>query len=140
MPAQTLNPPAYDHFPPRTDNQTTENGDSFKQAIDKANANFAQLFGQNGVGMVDFGAAPGASDAQLVITGQTGITAGATVDAWLVAVATADHSIDEHWLDPPRIVAGNIVPGVGFTIYAVNEDIGDVLTYGKWSVAWQWIN
>lgn len=98
----------------------------------------AQSIGQLGAGVVDFGAAPGGFDASLVITGQQGINANAVVDAWVVATATADHSADEHWVDPPRVIAGAIVPGVGFTIYANAQSPGPA--YGQWTVAWQWLN
>jgi len=71
-----------------------------------------------GVTTVTFGAFPGATDASVAVTGQTGILAGSTVQAWLAPVATADHTADEHLLDGPRVMAGLIVPGTGFTIYA----------------------
>lgn len=73
-----------------------------------------------GLTTVDFGAFPGASDASVTVTGQTGILAGSQVNAWIVATATADHSADEHWIETIAVTAGNISPGVGFTIYARN--------------------
>jgi hypothetical protein len=76
--------------------------------------------GAAGLTTINFGAFPGASDASVTITGQAGIVAGSVVDAWLVALDTVDHLADEHWLESIRITAGNIVPGVGFTIYASN--------------------
>lgn len=120
--------------------------------------------GAQGTGSINFGAFPGASDATLVITGQTGIGAGSLVEAWILPAATADHSSDEHVVNPPRIVAGNIVGGTGFTIYGLNDDrvtgteappgaandggiggagfansvIGNNATYGLWAVAWVW--
>jgi hypothetical protein len=96
----------------------------------------------SGSGLLDFGAFPGATDVQLVITGQTAILAGSVVEAFLLPAATADHSIDEHWLDGPAVMAGNIVPGTGFTIYgnARFQMTGSdgLLTYGKWNVGWRW--
>lgn len=95
--------------------------------------------GASGQGLVDFGAAPGVSDTTTIITGQAGILAGSKVDAWITPVVTADHTVDDHIANPPRVYAGNIVAGTGFTIYAVNDDrIGDALTYGKWTVNWSW--
>lgn len=45
------------------------------------------------------------------------ITANSSVGAWLRLESTAAHSIDELIMDPIEVFAGNIVPGVGFTIY-----------------------
>jgi hypothetical protein len=127
----------------------TDQGDTWDNAMAKVNA----VFQQAGVGTVNFGAAPGAADASLTITGQTNIVAGSSVDAWIICTATADHSVDEHWVDPPDIKVGNIVPGVGFTIYAQcrgpaggvdgggqnSQTTGQTTCYGSWSVAWQWL-
>jgi hypothetical protein len=86
---------------------------------------------------INFGAFPGDTNVSLDITGQTGITAGAEVDAWLTATATGAHSIDEHVVDGPIVIAGNVQAGVGFTIYAAAKD-GNA--YGEWSVSWVWNN
>ncbi len=132
---------------------SVEFGDSWNSAVAKLN----QASSQVGVNTVNFGAVPGASDTSTAITGQTNIVAGSSVDAWIICTATADHSADEHWVDPPIIYAGNIVPGTGFSIYAKsNNDAAGidspayeqyalgapsapVLSYGLWSVAWQWL-
>lgn len=76
--------------------------------------------GASGTATLDFGAFPGKSDASVAVTGQTGILAGSLVGAWLQPAATADHTADEHLVETLKIVAGSIVPGVGFTIYALN--------------------
>lgn len=117
--------------------------------------------GATGTATVNFGGFPGASDTSVLVTGQTGIVAGSLVEAWLVPVGTSDHSADEHLVDGPKIMAGNIVPGVGFTIYGIAwptipvpdatyrpsrgvrenyEEKGRVtpMPYGQWSVAWVW--
>ena len=78
---------------------------------------------------VDFGAFPGATDTVATITGQASIGSGSLVEAWIFPTATADHSADEHWVDPPEVFAGNVVAGTGFTIYAVvkkRSDLGPV--------------
>lgn len=112
--------------------------------------------GGGGVGttLLDFGAFPGASDASTAIIGQSAITTGSIVEAWVYPRATADHSADEHMVETLKVMAGNIAPGTGFTIYglntnqinetsipyrgtALNAGIGP-LVYGKWTVAWQW--
>src|SRR5262249_53924476 len=100
----------------------------------------------------------------VAVTGQGSIGAGSLVEAWIVPAATADHSADEHIVDPPMITAGNIIAGTGFTIYATardgipvpdatlqfqgqgtsyqvaNQEHGRVapMPYGVWSVGWVW--
>ena len=74
----------------------------------------------NGITTVNFGAFPGASDASVTVTGQDGIVAGSRVKAYIIAKDTADHSADEHWAETLGVMAGNIAPGTGFTIYAKN--------------------
>jgi hypothetical protein len=119
--------------------------------------------GAQGTATVNFGAFPGASDASVVITGQNAILSSSLVEAWLFPAATADHTHDEHLVETISVIAGNIVAGVGFTIYAVNNSTlfetppdraylpGDTIgytgpnvagtgtrIYGVWSVAWVW--
>jgi hypothetical protein len=97
-----------------------------------------------GTATIDFGALPGGSDASVVVTGQTGIAANSSVEAWVVPTANADHNADEHIVEGLRIYAGNIVPGTGFTIYAIH-DHGETLTgsdhfaWGDFSLAWAWV-
>ena len=85
---------------------------------------------------LDFGAFPGKTDATAVVTGQSAITASSFVEAWIAPDVTTEHSADEHWVDPPSVVAGNIVAGTGFTIYGVTRD--DYRKWGKWNVDWVW--
>lgn len=85
-----------------------------------------------GTGMVDFGASP-ASETHIDVTGLLTIASASIVDAWLVAVPTSDNTLDSHVSEDIRILAGNLVAGVGFTIYAVCRNGS---TTGKWSVAW----
>jgi len=117
--------------------------------------------GAQGSTTITFGAFPGASQASVAVTGQGAITAGSLVEAWLLPAATADHSSDEHVVDPPMITAGSIVAGTGFTIYATARDgipVPDAgplgtqgqeptyqghgrtapMPYGIWNVAWVW--
>ena len=70
---------------------------------------------------VDFGAFPGSWDTTVAVTGQTGILSGSVVRAWLRPLDTTDHSADEHLLVARdlQILAGNVVAGTGFTIYAI---------------------
>jgi hypothetical protein len=110
---------------------------------------------------VNFGAFPGASDTSATITGQATITTSNLVEAWIYPVATADHSVDEHWVETIDCKAGSIVNGVGFTIWAknnnqINEPVGEqgasqgigstnnsiggrgTRLYGQWTVGWVW--
>lgn len=108
----------------------------------------------SGTGIIDFGAFPGQSDTSLVITGQSGILSGSVVSAWLAPIGTADHSADEHLMETIRVIAGNIVVGTGFTIYALNtSQLNEPVKYppkrggggrgtriwGQWTVAWNWV-
>lgn len=110
--------------------------------------------GAQGNTTVDFGSFPGKHDASVAVTGQAGILSGSLVEAWIRPVATADHSADEHLVESIRVLAGNIVAGTGFTIYAFNNwqavpDNPSLGTntglrdkaprlYGLWTVAWVW--
>lgn len=76
--------------------------------------------GAQGTVEVDFGAFPGASDASVAVTGQSGITAGSLVEAWVYPKDTTDHSADEHILETIKVAAHSIVAGTGFTVTAVN--------------------
>ena len=101
---------------------------------------------------MNFGSAPGGYEASVAVTGQAGIVGGSLVEAWVFPTATADHSADEHLIDPPRVIAGNVVAGTGFTIYAYAQpgyamndpEPGRGVTqdspksYGQWTVAWVW--
>lgn len=71
---------------------------------------------------VDFGAFPGKSDADVVITGQTGILAGSLVEAWIYPSATADHTVGEHIFETLGCRAHSVVAGVGFTITVFNTN------------------
>lgn len=124
--------------------------------------------GAQGLTTIDFGSFPGSSDTSLAITGQTGIDSASVVTAWLQPADTDDHTADEHRIETISVMAGNVIAGTGFTIYAQNtsqrneplgragvdrfrstaatvygyaaESIGGVGTriYGKWTVAWKW--
>ena len=107
--------------------------------------------GSQGSTTVNFGTFPGGTDTTVAVTGQAGIAGGSLVEVWVPAVATADHSADEHWLDPPYVTAGNIQAGTGFTIYAKAPDVWSGYStvqptppdatnrmYGQYTVFWVW--
>ena len=98
-----------------------------------------------GTVIIDFGVFPGADSASVVVTGQTAVTATSAISARVVAVATSDHSADEHIMSPPQILVGAIVAGVGFTIYATAKSsdmtpIGSRLlgAYGQFTMNWNY--
>ena len=124
--------------------------------------------GNAGVTTIDFGSFPGGSDAQVTVSGQTGIVAGSVLQAWLVAQPTIDHTADEHRVETISVTCGNIVANTSFDIYAQNtsqlnepvtqagvskfrsaaatvygnagNSIGGLGTriYGAWTVHWRW--
>lgn len=83
---------------------------------------------------VDFGAAPGSTQASVAVGGQAAIIGSSIVQAWISPIATVDHSQDEHIVESFAIRIGNLNAGSGFTIYAVSVR----QLYGLWSVAWRW--
>jgi hypothetical protein len=114
------------------------------------------LIPSSGIATLDFGAFPGSSFASVSVVGGNAFSSNAHVDAWVAPVATVDHSVDEHQVDPPlvsAIVSGsNIVingypsgrdlavpPGTPFGNTANSQlPIGNqqLMPYGKWSVGW----
>lgn len=86
---------------------------------------------------VDFGAFPGKTDTSLVVTGQGRLLLGSIVHAHIAPGAgTVEHTADEHIAEFIQITVGALIPGVGFTIYAVamNNRL-----YGRYNVSWSWI-
>jgi hypothetical protein len=78
--------------------------------------------GAQGTVQIDFGAFPGKSDAEYYVTGQAGITALSLVEAWIFPADTISHSADEHFVETIQVTAYNIIPTVGFRIYARNTN------------------
>lgn len=73
----------------------------------------------SGTSTVSFGATE-TNEAQLVVTGQTGIGAGAKPIASIGTTATADYTANDHkYLGSigVSVTTGNVVAGTGFTIY-----------------------
>lgn len=94
----------------------------------------------SGVGTVplDFGSAPGTNVVAATVTGQTGITGGSHVEAWIQGDTTTDHNAYEHLhIFPQRIglACGDLIAGTGFTIYAETELrlTGEVTCHWVWS-------
>ena len=89
-----------------------------------------------GTAQIDFGAFPGSGYATPLAIAVPSIKAGSSVSVKIMHAATVDHSADEHVADPPGVYGGDIVAGVGFTIYGSFTQLLGGRTYGKWSVAW----
>jgi hypothetical protein len=89
-----------------------------------------------GLAELDFGSYPGDTNITQTVTGQTAIVAGSVIEVYIEPKDTADHTIDEHIIEAPRVFAGLIVAGVGFSIYGMAIDD---FAYGKWNVRWVWV-
>lgn len=101
--------------------------------------------GAQGSTTIDFGAFPGAPDISRTIAstdGATGILNTSLVEAWIYPLGTADHSLAEHYVDPPRVMAGEIsTSSSSFVIRAFGSGFNTgnyPLMYGKWTVNWCW--
>lgn len=76
-----------------------------------------------GTSTIDFGV-DGSFHASTVVTGQTNILADSLVFPHLhTAVATPEHSKEEHMLENLRVHATDVIAGVGFTLHAVGSSI-----------------
>lgn len=111
----------------------------------------------SGATLIDFGAFPGSNYASVTMVGGDANDPNAELDAWVFPAITADHTVQEHQVDPPLITAiadglGNVIisgvpsgrdltvpPGVPFGNTANSQmPIGSqqLMPVGKWSVAW----
>lgn len=52
--------------------------------------------GASGTTTIDFGTFPGRAEAIADVSGQTGFISTSEHEAWIIPIATADHSADEH--------------------------------------------
>lgn len=89
--------------------------------------------GGKGTVVVDFGSGNGSQYTFLAVSVPS-ILAGALIEAWIFPIATADHNELEHIVDPPRVMAGVAVAGVGFTIHAFSTN--NFPHRGAYTVAW----
>ena len=93
-----------------------------------------QGFNNVGTATLDFG--NGAEQASVVITGQTNILSTSKIVLTLVAAATSNNLLEDVLYAKMSLLPGNIVVGVGFTIYgtALTE-----LLFGQYTIQWTWI-
>lgn len=85
---------------------------------------------------VDFGAAPGKDYLETTVIGQAGIETDSLVTITKVFKSTTDHSAEDVLVSDMDITVGNIVAGIGFTIYIVSK-IGRLT--GKYPLRFTWI-
>lgn len=111
--------------------------------------------GAQGSVEIDFGAWPGAVEDETDVSA-TGVIVTSLVEAWLVPLATADHTVDEHiaMIDSLRVQARylsndniriRVQPVYPEQMVYINPEpileagqAQKVLTYGKWNVGWVW--
>jgi hypothetical protein len=92
---------------------------------------------------VNFGAFPGSNFASVTIPdAAAGSDLSALILCQVAAVATVDHSADEHAVDGPRVSAapdgnGNVV----ISAYPNNNvpGIDNMMVWGQWTVAWSYL-
>jgi hypothetical protein len=114
----------------------------------------------SGVTTVNFGAFPGAPNAQTTIAVTDQIDPSGVPIAWITPVATADHSADEHAADPPMVSAQIVGSTLVINALASGRDwptpagtpFGNTANsqapiglqqpqpYGAWSVGWAFQN
>lgn len=103
----------------------------------------------SGVATANFGAHPGAVDATVDVTGQAGFVAASEVEAWVIPVATADHTVDDHIIDALDVSAYYLADGsFRIVVTAVpwpqtrpldrNQGAQAHRNFGQWSIGWAW--
>jgi hypothetical protein len=90
-----------------------------------------------GTAVINFGAHPGASEASVIVSGQTEITAASVAEAyWMADDTTSDHTASDHRYAAAMIglTCGTPVAATGFTIYARALD----KLVGTFTIRWVW--
>lgn len=110
----------------------------------------------SGVTTLQFGAFPGAPQASVTVSAIDAADPNAEIDAWIIPIATTDHSADEHVYDPPRLGCAIVGTSIVITGFPSGRDlyvpastpfgntansqmpVGNTqcMPYGAWSVAW----
>lgn len=92
---------------------------------------------RSGTAILDFGPTP-SSQAQIDVSGQAGITVNSRIRTWLSSERhMSDNDENSHLMAGlfMKLVAGDVVPDTGFTIYALSM-VG--LATGRFRVDWLW--
>jgi len=84
---------------------------------------------------IDFGA--GNNEASVAVTGQTAILSTSAAEAWMMAEASSEHTLNDQTYAAALmgITCGVPTDGVGFTIYARSTE----KLNGKFKVRWVWV-
>lgn len=89
--------------------------------------------GASGQAVLDFGTY--GEDATVDVTGQAGILAGSECFVTVAVTDTPENTVADIFMDPPIVLAGNIVAATGFTIYGRAIEGG---LHGRINVNWEW--
>jgi hypothetical protein len=92
--------------------------------------------GAQGSTTVDLGVYPGTGTVKKAVA-DAAVGATSLAEAWIIPVATADHTADEHTLENLMVTA-EAVNGVGINIYVTDMNKAPARAYGVWSVGWVW--
>lgn len=90
-----------------------------------------------GTATIDFGAAPGANEANIVVTGQAAISATSKAEAYVMGDdTTADHTASDHkyFAAFVALTCGTPVAATGFTIYGRSVE----KLQGTFALRWVW--
>ncbi len=85
---------------------------------------------------IDFGSGLGSNEASVAVTGQTGILTTSSAEAWLMAEASTEHTLNDQTYAQlfMSLTCGVPTLATDFTIYARSTE---KLT-GKFKVRWVW--
>lgn len=89
-----------------------------------------------GSAVIDFGSYPGSNEASVVVSGQSGIQTTSSVEAWLMAEASLDHTVNDATYASllTSITCSIPTASTGFTIYARSTE----KLQGQFIVRWVW--
>lgn len=90
---------------------------------------------------IDVGALPGVDMFTTTITASN-CTATSAVEAWILPKDTTDHSVDEHIIDAPKVVAHSPAAGSFSVTFKNNFDSNNSnsahasMIFGTWNIGW----
>ena len=124
--------------------------------------------GATGTATLNFGSFPGTSHATVDVVA-AGVVATSLIEAWLLPIATAEHTADEHMAETLRVSAAYVSDG-NFRVHGFNtnqivtpptapsQKVGEMIKsqgdrgaplsferpvqpmiYGTWTIAWAWL-
>jgi hypothetical protein len=103
--------------------------------------------GASGSVALNFGGFPGTAETSVDVAGQAGLVTTSKINAWLLPIATAGHSIDEHLAERVCIRANWKVDGT-LTIHGYDDaapqtrpvfnQVQSFRLYDQYTVGWSW--